>query len=203
MTGFVVLIHSCSLYSISSYDIDALVFILGLSLGGLFVLLPLTLTSSRFVAMGSIRHLKALIVSDILLEACFIALFPFLGVLDSSSDHYLSRHLIAIPLFLIFTILFLTLLIASGRAPFDMPEAESELISGCFTDLGGISFSLCLLVDYLEILAWFILMATLCYTLSMTLLALIVLLALAHIGRLILIRIQVSDIPKLGFVVLL
>jgi NADH-quinone oxidoreductase subunit H len=76
-----------------------------------------------------------------------------IGIIDSSSDHYLSRHLVAIPLFLLFTLLFITLLIASGRAPFDMPEAESELITGCFTDLGGISFSLCFLVDYLEILA--------------------------------------------------
>ncbi len=35
---------------------------------------------------------------------------------------------------------------------FDMPEAESELVAGTLTDVGGTAFSLCLLLDYLEVM---------------------------------------------------
>ena len=45
--------------------------------------------------------------------------------------------------------------IAAGRAPFDLAEAESELVAGSTTELGGVGFTLVFLVDYVELLGGF------------------------------------------------
>ena len=48
-----------------------------------------------------------------------------------------------------------SVMIASGRAPFDLAEAESELVAGSTTELAGVGFTLVLLVDYVEFLFGF------------------------------------------------
>ena len=40
----------------------------------------------------------------------------------------------------------------SGKVPFDLAEAESELVAGLTTEVGGATFSFLLLVDYVEFL---------------------------------------------------
>lgn len=84
-----------------------------------------------------------------------------------------------------------------------MPEAESELVAGSLTELGGSVFSFALLLDYFEALTWATILAiTGCVGLlsSFVVLGLVV---ASYIGRLVLCRILLSDIPRLLFLVLL
>lgn len=61
------------------------------------------------------------------------------------------------PLLPLFIIWFISALAETNRTPFDLPEAESELVSGYNTDYSGIIFVMYFLAEYSQI----ILMSTL------------------------------------------
>lgn len=203
LVGITMSIHSCGALAVHAQDFDGLFFISLLGIVGLLTLLPFSITPSRFVSLGSIRHLKASILADIVLESSFLVLFPCLLIIDSSADHCLSRSISFLFCICLFCIVFPILLLSSGKAPFDLPEAESELVSGNLTDFGGIAFSLCLLADYTELLVWLIFFSTLCFTLYLTAMVLVFFILISHIGRILLVRVHIQDIPRIVFLVLL
>lgn len=54
------------------------------------------------------------------------------------SSSYVSMAFVIFVIY--FCALIVALLISTGRVPFDLAEAESELVSGISTELGGITF---------------------------------------------------------------
>lgn len=194
---------SSSLLPSLASDLDLLVYLCLSGLLGIVCLVPTVVVSNRYVAIGCLRQLRAMILADIGLETSIVVLLLFFMTLDTSSDHIGSR-VFSLSLYgILFTPVFVLALIAAARAPFDLPEAESELVSGPLTDVGGSAFSFCLLLDYFEILMWSTVIAILVTSLSLSSILVITLLLASYIGRLILVRLLLADVPRLLFLVLL
>lgn len=150
--GLSLLVYSSSLLPSLASDMDLLLYLCISGLLGILCLVPTVTVSNRYVAIGCTRQLRAMILADIGLETSIVVLLLFFITLDSSSDHLGSRVFALSTYLVMFTPVFILVLIAAARAPFDLPEAESELVSGPLTDVGGSAFSFCLLLDYLEVM---------------------------------------------------
>ncbi len=150
--GLSLLVYSSALYPALSSDIDLLIYLALSGILGVFCLVPLITVSNRYVAIGCTRQLRAMILADIGLETSIVLLIVTFISLGTSIDSVSSKSFAASLYALLFTPIFILMLIAAARAPFDLPEAESELVAGSLTDIGGTSFSFCLLLDYMEML---------------------------------------------------
>jgi NADH:ubiquinone oxidoreductase subunit H len=149
--GLSMLVFCGGLLPALTADIDMLLFLALSGLLGCLCVVPMVIATNRYSSIGCLRQLRALILADIGLDTGLILLVLLFVSLDSGSNA-MTIAPNAVIYTLVFIPLFILVLISSARAPFDLPEAESELVSGTLTEVGGTAFSLCLLLDYLEVL---------------------------------------------------
>lgn len=201
--GISMLVFSSSLLTAVVSDSDLLVFVCVVGLFGSLCLVPMVVATNRYANLGCVRQVRALILADIGIESSLLVLLVAFVTLDSGGEHTLSHALGVVSLVVLFTPLFLFVLIGSARAPFDLPEAESELVAGSLTELGGSAFSFVLLVDYFEVLVWCTLVSILVVVGFVSSVLVLMFVLISYTGRLILCRVLLTDLPRLLFLVLL
>jgi NADH:ubiquinone oxidoreductase subunit H len=110
---------------------------------GVFALILTGISSySKYTVLGSLRAVSQFISYEIVLS--FIFLFIILvcssfNFIDIIFYQQINLYLIY-PFFPIFLIFFISILAETNRSPFDLPEAESELVSGYSTEYGASPF---------------------------------------------------------------
>jgi NADH-quinone oxidoreductase subunit H len=197
------LITGTGFLSVCSRDSDWLLWLLFGCLAGFLVLSPLSLSGSRFVSLGVLRQVRAVLVGDLVVETAVLILLVLLSGLSSSGLTTSSRSHGLVLLILLAIPLGISSLIVSGRAPYDLPEAESELVAGSITELGGISFSLWLLLDWSELVLWSSALTILVVSLTFNAVVVVELAALSYLGRCMLVRISLAELLRTVFIVLL
>lgn len=164
-------------------------------------LTPMLLTSGVYQQLGMLRSVRAAILADIVLEALLAA--STLSVTDwGSATTMMHTHASGYAMMLT-TAGYVALLVLTGKPPFDLSEAESELIAGTLTELPGATFSFTLLSEGVEMLAYIHLYANQLFILASAILCATLACTIGYIGRLILVRIAVTAIPHITLCVLL
>lgn len=106
-------------------------------------------SNSRYAFLGSIRTVAQMISYEISIGFIIISIIINTNSLNLS-DIVLSQKNIwfIVPLFPIFLMFIISMLAETNRHPFDLPEAESELVSGYNVEYSGMSFALFFLGEY-------------------------------------------------------
>lgn len=119
-------------------------------------------SNSKYAFMGGIRSAAQVISYEIALGLSLVGVMMMAGSLNLSDIIRAQGESVwgmyAIPQFLGFVVFVIAAVAETNRTPFDLPEAESELVAGYFTEYSGFRFALFFLGEYIAM----ILMASLC-----------------------------------------
>jgi NADH-quinone oxidoreductase subunit H len=110
-------------------------------------------SNSKYALLGGLRAAAQMISYEVSLSLMLLIIIINIGtfnlteiVLSQSNYWNIFKHF---PVFLLF---FIAALAETNRVPFDLPEAESELVSGYNVEYSSITFALFFLAEYSNIL---------------------------------------------------
>jgi NADH-quinone oxidoreductase subunit H len=110
-------------------------------------------SNSNYALLGSLRSAAQMISYEVSIGIILISVLLCVGSLNLTSIVLAQKYIwFIIPQFPAFVMFYISALAETNRAPFDLPEAESELVSGFNTEYSGISFGLFFLAEYSNII---------------------------------------------------
>ena len=110
-------------------------------------------SNSKYPFLGAIRSAAQMISYEISIGIIIINVLLCVGSLNLN-DIILAQKKVwfIIPLFPMFVIFFISALAETNRPPFDLPEAEAELVAGYQTEYSGMMYAMFWLGEYANIL---------------------------------------------------
>jgi NADH-quinone oxidoreductase subunit H len=107
---------------------------------------------SPYPLLGALRSSAQVISYEVAMGLALAAVFLYSGSLSTSaivaSQHKLWYALPLIPSFLMYLV---SMVGETNRAPFDLPEAESELVAGFHTEYSSLKFAMFFLAEYINV----------------------------------------------------
>jgi NADH-quinone oxidoreductase subunit H len=130
----------------------AVLFVLAISSIGIYgIVLGGWSSGSTYSLLGGLRSSAQMISYEVAMGLSLVAVFLYAGSLSTSeivsAQERLWFGLILIPSFVIFAI---SMVGETNRAPFDLPEAEGELVGGFHTEYSSLKFALFFLAEYIN-----------------------------------------------------
>jgi len=121
------------------------------SLGVYGVVLSGWASGSTYPLLGGLRSAAQMISYEVAMGLSFVAVFLFAGTMSTSQIVFEQRHTwYALPLIVSFIIYAVAVVGETNRAPFDLPEAESELVGGFHTEYSSFKFAMFFLAEYIN-----------------------------------------------------
>ena len=110
-------------------------------------------SNSKYPFLGSIRSAAQMVSYEVSIGIIIINVLLCVGSLNLS-DIVLAQEKVwfIIPLFPMFVIFFISALAETNRPPFDLPEADAELVAGYQTEYSGMMYAMFWLGEYANIL---------------------------------------------------
>ena len=110
-------------------------------------------SNSKYPFLGSIRSAAQMVSYEVSIGIIIVNVLLCVGSLNLS-DIVLAQKKIwfIVPLFPMFVIFFISALAETNRPPFDLPEAEAELVAGYQTEYSGMMYAMFWLGEYANIL---------------------------------------------------
>ena len=152
LLGFSVIPYGPGL-TVSDFNLGILYMLAMSSLSTYGILLAGWSANSKYAFLGSLRSTAQLISYELVLSSAILLVILFSGSLSLIVNVEIQKAIWYIyPLFPVFVIFFIGSIAETNRAPFDLAEAESELVSGFMTEHAAVIFVFFFLAEYASIL---------------------------------------------------
>ena len=110
-------------------------------------------SNSKYPFLGAIRSAAQMVSYEVSIGVIIINVLLCVGSLNLNDIVIAQQDLwFVIPLFPMFVIFFISALAETNRPPFDLPEAEAELVAGYQTEYSGMMYAMFWLGEYANIL---------------------------------------------------
>ena len=110
-------------------------------------------SNSKYPFLGAIRSAAQMVSYEVSIGIIIINVLLCVGSLNLNDIVLAQKELwYVIPLFPMFVIFFISALAETNRPPFDLPEAEAELVAGYQTEYSGMMYAMFWLGEYANIL---------------------------------------------------
>jgi NADH-ubiquinone oxidoreductase chain 1 len=151
LLGYAVIPYGPGL-SILDFNLGILYILAVSSLATYGILLAGWSANSKYAFLGSLRSTAQLISYELILSSSILLVVMLTGSLNLSINVESQKAIwFLFPLFPIFIIFFIGSVAETNRAPFDLAEAESELVSGFMTEHAAVIFVFFFLAEYASI----------------------------------------------------
>jgi NADH:ubiquinone oxidoreductase subunit H len=116
-------------------------------------------SNSKYAFLGALRSAAQMVSYEVSIGLIIITVLICVGSCNFSEIVIAQKQIwFGIPLFPVFIMFFISCLAETNRAPFDLPEAEAELVAGYNVEYSSMGFALFFLGEYANM----ILMSSLC-----------------------------------------
>lgn len=119
------------------------------SLGVYGIIIAGWASNSKYAFLGALRSAAQMVSYEVSMGFVIVTVLLCVGSLNLNDIVKAQENIwFFIPLFPMFVIFFISTLAETNRAPFDLPEGESELVAGFFVEYSSMSFALFFLGEY-------------------------------------------------------
>jgi NADH-quinone oxidoreductase subunit H len=135
------------------FNLGVLIFFSVSSLGVYGIILAGWSSNSKYSFLGCLRSAAQMISYEVSIGLLLVPILLCSGSLNLNIIIQSQNKVFFIfPLFPVFILFFISCLAETNRSPFDLPEAEAELVSGYNTEYSAMSFALFFLGEYSNII---------------------------------------------------
>lgn len=154
MTGKVFFFGEETVMQLTDLPVGVLYILAAASVGVYGIVLAGWSSGSTYPLLGGLRSSAQVISYEIAMGLSFVAVFMYAGSM-STSDIVAAQNQWwnAVVLFPSFVIYVISMVGETNRAPFDLAEAEGELVGGFHTEYSSLKFALFFLAEYVNIIA--------------------------------------------------
>lgn len=136
-------------FVVADIDVGVLYLLASSSLGVYGIIIAGWASNSKYAFLGAIRSSAQMISYEVSIGLIIISVILQVGSLNLSDIVMAQQnHWFALPLFPMFIMFFISGLAETNRHPFDLPEAESELVAGYNVEYSSMPFSMFFLGEY-------------------------------------------------------
>ena len=124
------------------------------SLGVYGVIMAGWASNSKYAFLGALRSAAQMVSYEVSIGFVMVSVLLCVGSLNLGDIINAQKNLwFVVPLFPMFVVFFISTLAETNRAPFDLPEGESELVAGYMTDYSSMKFGLFYLGEFMATIA--------------------------------------------------
>jgi NADH-quinone oxidoreductase subunit H len=110
-------------------------------------------SNSKYAYLGALRSAAQMISYEISIGFIILSIAVCVGSLNLSKIILAQKEIwLIVPLFPLFVMFYISMLAETNRHPFDLPEAEAELVSGYNVEYSAMTFALFFLGEYANML---------------------------------------------------
>jgi NADH-quinone oxidoreductase subunit H len=139
-------------FAIANINVGLLFLLAMSSLGAYGIVMAGWSSGSKYSFLGGLRSASQVISYEIAMGLSLVGVMIMAGSLNLTeivrAQYNYPTGFYAIPQILGFFVFFVAMFAETNRLPFDLPEAESELVAGYFTEYSGFRFAMFFLGEY-------------------------------------------------------